>query len=175
MLLCKNFSGNILLFIFLASLIAVPVPVHSKMYLWKDERGIFNASEEKPGWWPREPKCIIWVPDKKRKVVDLVKTNENITTCELDEKEAKKKVKSVVGKKTGDESVSKKESIKPTDREERIYCAYRKGLMQFLTAPNVEKVSAHHVGKKFGLSKEKLSKILSKVVAYRGGDYKCTY
>ncbi|MGB5685192.1 MAG: hypothetical protein WBM35_05240 [Candidatus Electrothrix sp.] len=175
MLLCKNFLGNLLFFIFLSSLIAVPALVHSKMYLWKDEKGIFNASEEKPGWWPSELQCIVWVPDKKRKVVDLVKTNENMTTCELDEKEAKKKVERVVGKKTGDEAVPKKESIEPTDREERIYCAYRKGLIQFLAAPNVEKVSAHHVGKKFGVSKEELSEILSKVVAYKGGDYKCTY
>ena len=175
MLLCKKFSGNILFFIFLSSLIAVPVPVHSKMYLWKDERGIFNASEEKPGWWPRESKCIVWVPGKKRKVIDFVKTKENMATCGLDEKEEKKKVERVVRKKIDNEPVRKKEIIAPTDKEVRIYCAYRKNLLRFLDVSKTEELSARDVRKRFEISEEELTEINSKVVDYKGGDYKCAY
>ncbi|MCI5137037.1 MAG: hypothetical protein D3922_01170 [Candidatus Electrothrix sp. AR1] len=172
MLVCKTISGSLLFIFFLLSLINIPTVVYSKMYLWKNEKGVFNASEEKPGWWPRKSNCIAWVPDKRRKVVDLVKTNEKMATCELDTKEKNKKI---VKKKNDEDPAPKKEIIEPTDKEERIYCAYRKGLMRFLDAPNTEKVSAYHVSKKFGISEEELSKILSKVVDYKGGEYKCAY
>ena len=175
MLICKNISGNLFFIFFLLSLINIPTVVYSKMYLWKNEKGVFNASEEKPGWWPRKPNCIVWVPDKRRKVVDLVKTNEKLKTCELDTKAKKEKVEKIVKKKNDEDPAPKKEIIEPTDREKRIYCAYRKGLMRFLDASKPEKVSAYHVSKKNGISEEELSKILSKVVDYKGGDYKCAY
>ncbi|MCI5166438.1 MAG: hypothetical protein D3903_10140 [Candidatus Electrothrix sp. GM3_4] len=59
-----------------------------------------------------------------------------MTTCELDTKEKKEKGKNVVKKKIYEDPAPKKEIIEPTDREERIYCAYRKGLMQFLDVSN---------------------------------------
>ncbi|MCI5125159.1 MAG: hypothetical protein D3925_11960 [Candidatus Electrothrix sp. AR5] len=175
MLFCKNISGNLFFIFFLLSLINIPTIVYSKMYLWKDEKGVFNASEEKPGWWPREQDCIAWVPDKRRKVVDLVKTRDNMTTCELDIKEKKEQVKKIVKKKIDEGPAPKKEIMEPTDKEERIYCAYRKGLMQFLDASDPEKVSTYHVSKKFGIPEEELNGIFSKVMDYKGGDYKCVY
>lgn len=175
MVLCKKFSGNILSFIFLSSLLTAPTPVYSKMYLWKDEKGIFNAAEEKPEWWPRKRNCIAWVPGRKNKVVDLVETNKKMTTCELDIKEKKEKVKKIVQKKTDEESVSKKEIIAPTDREVSIYCAYRKDLLRFLDVSKTEELSARDIVKRFEISEEELEKINSKVVDYEGGNYQCTY
>jgi hypothetical protein len=175
MVLCKYFSGNILFFIFLSSLITVPAPVHSKMYLWKDEKGGFNASEEKPGWWPRESNCIAWVPGRKNKVVDLVETNKKITICELDTKEKKKEVKRIVRKKVDEEPVRKKEIIEPTDKEIRIYCAYRKDLLRFLDVAKPEELSVRDVMKRFEISEEEFNEINSKVVDYKGGDYRCAF
>ncbi|MCI5166437.1 MAG: hypothetical protein D3903_10135 [Candidatus Electrothrix sp. GM3_4] len=49
---CKNISGNLLFLFFLLSWINIPTSVYSKMYLWKDKNGVFNASEEMPGGGP---------------------------------------------------------------------------------------------------------------------------
>lgn len=176
MLGCKNISGSFLFLFVLLHLINIPNIVYSKMYLWKDETGVFNASEEMPGWWPQKSDCTVWVSGRKNKVVDLVKTNENMTTCELNTKEKKEKVgKSVKKSMNHESSAPQKKLIEPTDREERIYCAYRKGLMRFLDVSNTEEVSAYHVSKQFGISKEEVSEINSKVLEYRGGDYQCAY
>lgn len=145
------------------------------MYLWKDEKGSFNASEEKPGWWPVKTNCIAWVPGKKNKVIDFVLTQKKMKTCKLDIKEEKKEEKKLIKKKIEVDPEITKEIIEPTDKEVRIYCAYRKALLRYLDVPNTEELTSGYVSEKFEVSKDELQAILSKVVDFKGGDYKCTY
>ncbi|MCW5209049.1 hypothetical protein VU10_02385 [Desulfobulbus sp. US1] len=70
------FWGKIICAVLLFNIINGPPSACSKMYLWKDEKGSFNASEEKPKWWPVKTNCIAWVPGKKNKVIDFVLTQK---------------------------------------------------------------------------------------------------
>ena len=90
-------------------------------------------------------------------------------------KEEKKEGKKLIKKKIEGDPERTKEIIEPTDKEVRIYCAYRKTLMKFLDVPNTEELSAQHVSEKFEIDENELQAILSKVVDFKGGDYKCTY
>jgi len=167
----KLFFGKILCGVFLFNIINGPPLAYAKMYLWKDEKGSFNASEEKPGWWPAKTNCIAWDPGKKNKVIDFALTQKKMKTCEVDIKEEKK----IIKKKRAVEPELTKKIIEQTDREIRIYCAYRKTLMQFLNAPNTEELSVQHISEQFEINENEVQTITSKVVDFKGGDYKCTY
>lgn len=160
---------------FFLSIVIFPSFVHSKMYLWKDEQGVFNASEQKPSWWPKQKNCIAWVPGRKKKVVDFRMTQKKLKTCDIEIKDEEKEKKNIVKRKIEEEPEPVKEIIEPTDREVRIYCAYRKALMNFLDIPNTEEASAEYVGKKYDVTADEIEIINSKVVDFKGGDYKCTY
>ncbi|WP_339133502.1 MAG: hypothetical protein WGN25_12965 [Candidatus Electrothrix sp. GW3-4] len=169
------FLGKVLCVIILLSAFAIPCSVYSKMYLWKDEQGVFNASEARPGWWPVQSNCIAWVPGKENKVVDFVLTQKKATICELEVEEEKKDEGKIIKKKIAVEPEPVKEVIEPTDEEVRIYCAYRKSLMRFLDVPNTEEAAAEHVSEEYGITGGELQAINTKVVDFKGGDYKCVY
>jgi hypothetical protein len=168
------YLANIILLISIFNIIDTTRYAQSKMYLWKDENGVFNASEEIPGWWPPKTNCIAWVPGKENKVADFVKTTQKSALCLLPDN-TKEKVKKQAQKETKEEQIVEKEIPEPTDKEIRIYCTYQKSLLQFLDRQNTEEAAAEYISKKFEISKEDLLEIHSKVVDYKGGDYKCTY
>ena len=165
---------NIILLTLFFNIISSAHYAQSKMYLWKDENGVFNASEEVPNWWPPKSNCIAWVPGKENKVADFVKTTKEAASCLLPDN-TKEKVEKQAPKKTNEEHVVEKEIPEPTEKEIRIYCTYQKSLLQFIDNQNTEEAAAESISKKFEISKEELSEIHSKVVDYKGGEYKCTY
>ena len=169
------FLGKGLCVIVLLSALAWPYSGYSKMYLWKDEQGVFNASEERPGWWPLQTNCIGWVPGKTNKVLDFNLTQKKAAICDLEVDKKKEDDKKVVKRKIAEEPEPVKEVIEPTDKEVRIYCAYRKSLMRFLDSPNTEEAAAKHISKEYEISEEELQTINTKVVDFKGGDYKCVY
>ncbi len=144
--------------------------VQAKMYLWQDEQGGFNASQQRPAWWPRTEMCIVWVPGK-RKVADLVKTQERKATCELElqEKRAGKKVL------RGNREVfsPQKQRAEPSEKEMRIYCTYRKSLLKFIDANDPEELAADYVCLLFKVSRDELAAIYSKVLEYKGSEQDC--
>jgi hypothetical protein len=169
------FFGKVLCVIVLLSALTWPHSGYSKMYLWKDEQGVFNASEEKPGWWPLKPNCIGWVPGKENKVLDFNLTQKKLAICTLEVDEEKEDHKKIIKRKIEEEPEPVKEIIEPTDKEVRIYCAYRKNLMRFLDVPNSEEAAAEHVSEEYGITVDELQAINTKVVDFKGGDYKCVY
>ncbi|WPD25030.1 MAG: hypothetical protein SD837_10795 [Candidatus Electrothrix scaldis] len=87
------------------------------MYLWKDENGVFNASEEIPGWWPPKTNCIAWVPGKENKVADFVKTTQKLALCLLPDN-TKEKVKKQGQKKPRKNKLLKK---KPPNQQTKKF------------------------------------------------------
>ncbi|XOF33751.1 MAG: hypothetical protein ACL93V_00150 [Candidatus Electrothrix sp. YB6] len=166
---------NIILgFFVLLSFVTVNDYAYGEMYLWQDQNGVFNASEERPDWWPEKPSCIEWIPGR-RKVADFVETSRKSLTCNLNTEKKEEKIAKTTKKKVGKQSVPEQKVIEPTDKEIRIYCTYQKGLMKFVYAQNTEKLSADYVEKKFGVPEQELYVINSKVLDYKGGNYKCVY
>jgi hypothetical protein len=142
------------------------------MYLWKNEQGVFNASEQRPEWWPRAASCIVWIPGK-RKVADLVKTKEKKTTCEQ-EIQKKRATKNLL---RGNREVYSppKPPAEPSETEMRIYCTYRKSLLKFIDSNDPEDLAADYVCLRFKVSRDEFKTIYSKVLEYKGGEQDCFY
>ena len=169
------FQRSIFLVVVLLNLITISGYVHAKMYLWKDEQGIFNASEDKPAWWPRDSDCIIWVPGR-RKVADLSKTKANMPKCKLEiEKKRAAKMPRRREYTTSTDDDAEKEVVKPTKREIQIYCMYKRKFMEFLTDQDPDELAARSVCKRFKISKDEFAVIYSKMLQYQGGEYNCLY
>lgn len=163
---------NVFLVFFMSYSMITSDYVYAKMYLWKDEQGIFNASEQRPVWWPRAESCIVWVPGK-RKVADLVKTQENKITCEMEIKEKRTEKEIFSG---GRKVVSpQKQLVEPSETEMRIYCTYRKSLLKFIDTNDPEDLAADYVCLQFKVSKEEFATIYSKVLEYKGSEQDCFY
>ncbi|MCW5211320.1 hypothetical protein VU04_00205 [Desulfobulbus sp. TB] len=169
------FQRSIFLVVVLLNLITTSGYVHARMYFWKDEQGIFNASEENPEWWPRDSDCIVWVPGR-RKVADLSKTKENMPKCKLEAEKKKAAKAAKMVRRTGyTKPAVEKEVVKPTEREIQIYCMYKKKFMQFLTDQDPDELAARSVCKRFKISKDEFTVIYSKMLKYKEGEYNCFY
>ena len=173
----KHFRYNIIFglsLILSLSIVTANDYAYGKMYLWQDENGVFNASEERPDWWPEKSSCIEWIPGR-RKIADFVETSRKSLTCNLDTEKKKEKIAKKTKKKVGKQSAPEQEVAEPTDKEIRIYCTYKKGLMKFVHAQNTEELTIDYVKEKFGVPEQELYAINSKVLDYKGGSYKCLY
>ncbi|MCI5148428.1 MAG: hypothetical protein D3916_03365 [Candidatus Electrothrix sp. MAN1_4] len=165
-------QANVFLVVFLSYTMIATGYVYAKLYLWKDEQEIFNASQQKPDWWPRAASCIVWVPGK-RKVADLVKTKEKTITCELEIRKKRAEKNGVRGNR--EVFTPRKKLVEPSDREMRIYCTYRKSLLKFIDAHDPEDLAADYVCLRFQVSKDEFATIYSKVLEYKGSEQDCFY